>query len=76
MRTRLLSFVAVAVVTCLTACSDTANQSAPVAEPTASAEANAPGPKIEVSVKNREQLQQLVNSHAGKVVVLDLWAKW
>jgi hypothetical protein len=62
-----LRFLTLALVACLTACADRA----PPATPPAAAP-----PTVTVSVKSLPEVRELIQSHVGKVVVVDLWALW
>lgn len=33
-------------------------------------------PKVTASVKNLAEIEELIASHKGKIVVVDLWAMW
>ena len=76
MRTAFSSILAVTLMTCITACSDNANEPSLATDPAVPSGSGTERAKIEASIKNREEIQELVQSHVGKVVVLDLWALW
>ena len=71
-----LAVLAVMTMTCSTGCSGSADQQISDAKLSAPSELSATFPRIEASVKDRAEIQKLIKSHAGKVVVLDLWALW
>lgn len=68
--------LAVMIMTCSTGCSGNADQQISDAKLSTPSEPSVPFPRIEASVKDRAEIQELIKSHAGKVVVLDLWALW
>ena len=74
MRTSLLLFLS-AVLLPLTACSSSAPEPDSAAG-SVDVEVSVAEPSITATVRNRAEVEQLVASHQGKVVVIDLWALW
>jgi hypothetical protein len=71
--------LAFGLVACLPACADRASQSSRPADatvPSDSSQSAVADAKIHVSVKDQQEVRELIKSHSGKVVVLDLWALW
>ena len=60
----------------LPACSDRASEPSGQADATVSSKPRSADAKIQVSMKSRQEIRELIESHSGDVVVLDLWALW
>jgi hypothetical protein len=61
---------------CMPGCSDRASQQPLKTDATVAPEPVGAKDEIQVSVKSREAVRELIKSHSGAVVVLDLWALW